>query len=75
MATTKKDEARITVVMTDTEIKVGFSDWLKFNPRKLDRVRDVMHKAWRRERARVVHEDRVKKAKGGGQNLTTSENP
>lgn len=58
----KEDPIRIVITMTSTEIDVTFSDWLKLNPRKLDRIRDVMGKAWRKERAKVVHQDRVKKS-------------
>lgn len=57
----KKKDIRIVVTITETEIKVTYSDWIKLNPRILDRVRVMMGKAWRKERAAVVHQDRVKK--------------
>ena len=58
-----KELCRIEVILTESEILVTYSDWLQVNPRKLDRVRDIMGKAWRRERAKVMHEDRIRKAK------------
>lgn len=63
MSTKSPPQCRIVVTVTDTDIQVTFSDWLKVNPKKLDRIRDMMGKAWRRERAKVVHEDRVAKSK------------
>ena len=52
----------ITVRLTATKIDVTFSDWLKLNPAKLSRVGELIHKAWRKERAIFVHKDRVAKA-------------
>lgn len=57
----RKKDIRIVVTISETEIKVTYSDWIKLNPRILDRVRVMMGKAWRKERANVVHLDRVKK--------------
>lgn len=59
----KDKRIRIEIIMDDKGIDVKFSDWMKLSPRKLDRIRDVMGKAWRKERAKVIHEDRVNKAK------------
>lgn len=73
----KAKPIRVVVTCTETTIEVTFSDWIKLTPRKLDRIKDAMHKAWRRERAKVVHADRVEKAKlerERGQSETTSEN-
>ena len=54
---------KITILVTPTDVKVTFSDWLKLNPTKLARIHEKTMKAWRCERAKVVHADRVKKAK------------
>jgi len=58
----EEEPIRVVITMTDKTIDVTFSDWLRLNPRKMDRIGDCMRKAWRRQRALVIHKDRVKKA-------------
>lgn len=53
----------ITIIITETGYEVMFSDWLSMNPTKLSRMYNLISKAWRKERAGVVHADRVKRAK------------
>ncbi len=62
MPKNKEVPVRIVITMTTQGIDVTFSDWLKLNPAKMDRIRVMMGKAWRMERAKVVHADRVKKS-------------
>ncbi len=58
-----KDQSTIIIKVTPEKIDVKYSDWLKLNPAKLSRVFQAMSKAWRMERAKVIHADRVSKAK------------
>lgn len=65
----------INIKVSATTVDIRFSDWLKLNPAKLSRIGDLMHKAWRKERARVVHEDRVAKAEAAREDADQLANP